>query len=103
MSYLAIGGLINRSASTISRGVARNKNPVLRGYLAARLRDDWPPAQIAGRLTITYSPTWQMQISHDPIYKSLFIQARGVLPKHLQKHLHTHRPTRKARSNTTRG
>jgi len=71
--------------------------------VAARLREDWSPEQIAGRLKITYSPTSRMQISHESIYKSLFIQSRGVLPKALQKHLRSRRPIRKARSNTTRG
>ena len=131
MSCRAIARMLNRSASTISREINRNKgrqayraidaddrswrrarrpqrctlakNPVLRGYVAARLREDWSPEQIAGRLKITYSPTSRMQISHESIYKSLFIQSRGVLPKALQKRLRSHRPIRKARSNTTSG
>ena len=101
MSCRAIARMLNRSASTISREINRNKgrqayraidaddrswrrarrpqrctlakNPVLRGYVAARLREDWSPEQIAGRLKITYSPTSRMQISHESIYKSLFI------------------------------
>lgn len=131
LSYRAIARLTGRSASTISREVTRNrgrtayraidaddrswrqarrpqrcklaKNPVLRGYVAARLREDWSPEQIAGRLKITYACTSRMQISHESIYKSLFIQSRGVLPKELQKHLRSRRPIRKARSNTTSG
>lgn len=130
-SYRQISRQIGKAASTISREVVQNKgrnhyraidaddrawrdarrpqrpkpakNPVLRGYVAARLREDWSPEQIAGRVKRTYAPSSPMQISHEAIYRSLYIQSWGVLDKSLQKHLRTRRPIRRAVNNTTTG
>ena len=44
-----------------------------------------------------------MRVSHETIYKSLFVQSRGVLAKELQQHLRTRRPTRRNIHNTVTG
>lgn len=69
------------------------RNPVLRGYVADRLRQDWSPQQIAGVLAKHFSAGSRMRVSHETIYKSLFIQSRGGLAKELQKHLRSGRPS----------
>ena len=130
-SYRQIATALGRSASTISREVDRNKgrvmyraldaddravsyarrpkrcllvkNPVLRGYVAARLREDWSPEQIAGTLRKRHPVGSRMRVSHETIYKSLFVQTRGVLAKDLLKHLRSGRPTRRNIHNTVTG
>ena len=106
-SYRLIGRRLGRSTSTISREVAKNKgirryravdaddrawrrarrpkkckfarNPVLCGYVAVRLQEDWAPEQIAGALSKKHPAGSRMRVSHETIYKTLFIQSRGVL------------------------
>ncbi|MEO9249297.1 IS30 family transposase [Citricoccus nitrophenolicus] len=67
------------------------------------MREDWSPEQIAGRVKRSYAPHSPMQISHEAIYRSLYIQSWGVLDRSLQKHLRTGRPIRRAVNNTTTG
>jgi IS30 family transposase len=62
--------------------------------LAAR---QWSPEQIAGWLKRTYPVEPQKQVSHETIYRSLFIQARGVLKKELLEHLRARRTVRRSR------
>jgi hypothetical protein len=76
---------------------------VLRGYVAARLREDWSPEQIAGVLKNKHPAGSRMRVSHETIYKSLFIQSRGVLAKELQRHLRSRRPIRRSVHNTVTG
>ena len=130
-SYRQIGRRLGRPASTISREVGQNrgreryraidaddrawrrarrpqkpklaKNPVLRAYVAARLKEEWSPEQIAGRLKKQYASGSRMLISHEAIYRSLYIQSWKVLDKSLQKQLRTGRPIRRAVNNTTTG
>src|SRR5258708_20460110 len=52
-----------------------------------KLRQHWSTEQIAGWLKRTYPGELQNQVSHETIYRSLFIQARGVLKKELLEHL----------------
>ena len=78
-------------------------SPELRAYVAARLREDWSPEQIAGTLRKRYQAGSGMRVSHETIYKSLFVQSRGVLAKELQQHLRTRRPTRRNIHNTVTG
>ena len=106
-SFRRIAKLIGRSASTISREVSRNggrtayravqadlraltqilrpkpcllsQHQVLRDLVAKKLTPEWSPVQISGWLSREYGTDPSMQISHETIYKSLFIQARGVL------------------------
>ncbi|WP_441247947.1 IS30 family transposase [Kitasatospora sp. McL0602] len=130
-SMRAIARSLGRAASTISREIARNKGPrhyraldaedrawerarrrktcllalnePLRDLVAARLAEDWSPEQIAGHLAKTHPGEPGMRVSHETIYKSLFMQARGVLAKTLQQHLRSGRPTRRNVHNTVTG
>ena len=78
-------------------------NPMLRAYVAARLGEDWSPEQIAGVLAKDAPIGTGVRVSHETIYKSLFVQSRGVLAKELQKHLRSGRPTRRNIHNTVTG
>jgi IS30 family transposase len=64
---------------------------------------DWSPEQIAGWLKRTYLNDTSLQVSHETIYRSLFVQTRGVLKKELQKHLRTQRVFRQSRHSNIRG
>lgn len=66
--------------------------------VAGKLALEWSPEQICGWLKKCYPDDKNMQVSHETIYKSLFIQARGVLKKELVKHLRTQRSIRRARA-----
>jgi IS30 family transposase len=61
------------------------------------LQRQWSPEQIAGWLKRTYPGEPQKQVSHETIYRSLFIQARGVLKKELLEHLRARRTVRRSR------
>lgn len=52
---------------------------MLCGYVAVRLQEDWAPEQIAGALSKKHPAGSRMRVSHETIYKTLFIQSRGVL------------------------
>ena len=130
-SIRGIARQLGRAPSTISREVARNngrrgyravdaddrawrrarrpkrcllaRRPALRGYVADRLAADWSPEQIAG-VPAKEQPVGEgVTASHETIYKSLFVQSRGVLAKESQKHLRTRRPTRRNLRNTVTG
>src|SRR6202521_4116642 len=58
----------------------------LRKVVASKLILDWSPEQISGWLKINYPDDESMRVSHETIYRSLFIQARGVLKKELVGH-----------------
>ena len=111
--------LLGRSPSTVSREVRRNggydryraatadarawarahrpkrcklaKHPPLRRAVARKLRLNWSPEQIAGWLKRVHPGEGSYQVSHETIYRSLFVQARGVLKKELLQHLRTKR------------
>jgi IS30 family transposase len=130
-SFRLIGRRLGRPASTITREVARNKGarsyravdaddrawrrarrpktclltqrPKLRDVVAAKLELNWSPEQISGWLAKLHPPGSEMRVSHETIYKSLFIQSRGVLAKELQKHLRSQRPIRRSTHNTVTG
>jgi len=127
----AIARALGRAPSTISREVARNRGrrkyravdaedrawrrarrpqrcllarrERLRLLVEAKLRADWSPPQIAGYLRREHAGDAELQVSHETIYKSLFVQARGVLAKELTKHLRSGRPTRRAIHHTVSG
>ena len=63
------------------------RHPHLASLVAQKLRLDWSPQQIAGWLAREFGDDESMRVSHETIYKSLFIQARGVLKKDLAAHL----------------
>ena len=69
----------------------------LRQLVAARLSENWSPEQIAGWLKHTYPSDEAHQVSHETIYRSLFVQARGVLKKDLQAYLRSGRAIRRSR------
>ena len=130
-SLRAIAARIRRSPSTVSREVSRNggrrkyraaladahawrrasrpkacklaQHQRLREVVAGKLRLDWSPEQIAGWLARAFPGNVVMQVSHETIYKSLFIQARGVLEKELLRHLRSRRVMRCARHATSAG
>jgi IS30 family transposase len=126
MSIRAIARSLGRAASTISREVARNgglrkyraeraerqaesrasrpkvcklaKHWRLRRLVAAKLRRRWSPQQIAAWLKLQHPEDATMQVSHETIYRSLFIQARGVLKAELLDCLRSQRSARHART-----
>ena len=69
----------------------------LRSVVADKLGEEWSPKQIAGWLPKAFPHDHSMRVSHETIYRSLFIQSRGVLKKELQKHLRTQRRLRRSR------
>jgi IS30 family transposase len=72
-------------------------NPRLCRLVAGRLSLNWSPQQISGWLRRRYSKRSGMQVSHETIYRSLFIQARGVLKQELLRHLRAGRRYRRGR------
>ena len=122
-SLRAIAVGLGRSPSTISREVASNggrqryraasadqhawsratrpkpcklaTNPVLAGIVAAKLQRRWSPQQIAGWLKLTYPDGPEMHVSHESIYRTLFVQSRGALRKELTAYLRTGRVIRR--------
>lgn len=122
-SARAIAGRLRRAASSVSREVKRNGGrqryraapaaqaalvrhrrpkpcklvlyPRLRQEVEAGLRMNWSPQQIAARLKLDYPGQPEMQISHETIYLSLYVQGRGALRKELTAHLRTQRMRRR--------
>jgi IS30 family transposase len=129
-SMRSIAKSLGRSPSTISREIERNggdhryraaradkrawdqalrpkrcklaQYPRLRQAVERKLRHNWAPEQIAGWLKTTYPDKEAYHVSHETLYRSLFVQARGVLKKELQKHLRTGRPIRRSRHATAK-
>ena len=125
LSLCVIATQLGRSPSTISRELHRNGgatgyravkadqaawgrarrpkrcklacNRSLSRTIATKLRLLWSPHQIAGWLKREYPEDESHQVSHETIYRSLFIQARGVLKKELQQHLRSQRAIRRSR------
>ena len=128
LSLRAIATQLGRSPSTISREIRRNGgydryraaqadqaawnrahrpkqcklacHPMLKRIVASKLKHHWSPKQIAGWLKRTYPFEAQKQVSHETIYRSLFIQARGVLKKELIQYLRTQRTIRRAKQHS---
>ena len=121
---------LGRSASTVSREIRRNggcgayraseaetraweralrpkscrlaRHAELRWRVAQKLALQWSPEQVSGWLKRQFPVDQGMQISHETIYRSLFIQTRGVLKKQLMVHLRTARQMRQAKGGTTK-
>ena len=72
-------------------------HPSLSRRVSAKLRRKWSPEQIAGWLKRPFPGEAQSQVSHETIYRSLYIQARGVLKKELLEHLRARRTIRRSR------
>lgn len=75
----------------------------LRASVIEGLQQNWSPKQIAERLPKLFPRDQSMRVSHETIYRSLFIQARGELKKQLLAHLRSGRVMRRARTATTKG
>ncbi len=101
---MAVGIGIAGPSRIRQRGIARCA-PSRASWLAIRpcaeqyrkLRRSWSPEQIAGWLNRSFPDDEQHRVSHETIYKSLFIQARGVLKKELREHLRAKRTIRRSR------
>ena len=78
-------------------------NSELRDVVASKLMLDWSPEQITGWLKTHYPNDVNMRVSHETIYRSLFIQARGVLKKELMDHLRSKRRMRRSRHASEHG
>ena len=130
-SLRAIATALGRSASTLSREIARNggagryraaaadgrawrrslrpkpcklaNSDALRQLVMAKLQLEWSPQQIAGWLRRSHAHDEALQVSHETIYRSLYVQARGALKKELMEHLRTRRATRRSRHATMKG
>jgi IS30 family transposase len=125
VSLRSIAARLGRAPSTVSRELRRNgghrryraaaadkrswdralrpkacklaTNDDLRRLVAGRLEENWSPQQIAGWLKRAYPDDEAYRVSHETIYRSLFVQARGVLKKELQAHLRSGRAIRRSR------
>jgi transposase, IS30 family len=75
----------------------------LQRIVAKKLRLDWSPEQIAGWLKQTFPDEDRMRVSYETIYRSLFIEARGVLKKELMGHLRSQRVMRRSKHASTEG
>jgi len=73
-------------------------NPQLRDAVARKLQGNWSPEQIAGWLKSAHPGDEARQVSHETIYRSLFVQSRGVLKKELLQHLRSKRTIRRSKS-----
>lgn len=127
LSIRSIAASLGRSPSTISREINRNggrhyyranqadeaawerarrpkscklvENRALARIVASKLQSSWAPEQIAGWLKRTFSDE-NYQVSHETIYRSLYIQARGALKKELVQYLRRPRIMRRSRHHT---
>jgi IS30 family transposase len=125
-SCRSIAGRLKRAPSTVSREIAGNGGrkryrahqaeqaawgrarrpkaaklascPKLRQEVEAKLVSRWSPQQITGWLARTYPEDRQMQVSHETIYMSLFVQPRGALRKELTRYLRSRRMVRRPRA-----
>jgi len=121
----AIALQVGRSPSTVSREINRNggydryraatadehawararrpkrcklaEQPRLRAAVAGKIRLNWSPEQIAGWLKRIYPDDEANRVSHETIYRSLFVQSRGVLKKELLGHLRSKRTVRRSK------
>ena len=75
----------------------------LRRVVCERLEEDYSPEQIAGWLRLAYPDNEAMQVSHETIYRALYVQARGTLKRELSRHLRRGRSRRYARSQSSKG
>ncbi len=127
-SIRTIASQLGRAPSTVSREIRRNggqrryrgnkadeaawqrahrpktcklaANYALAHIVAEKLQLEWSPDQIAGWLKYTYPDDEHYQVSHETIYKTLFIQARGALKKELLQYLRRPRAMRRSRHHT---
>src|ERR1700687_1927648 len=122
---------LHRSASTISREITRHggrtqyranaadqqawesavrpkpcrlaTHSELQQMVASKLMQDWSPQQVSGWLKMEYPNDESLRVSHETIYRSLFIQARGALKQELVRHLRSKRRIRRSRHASVHG
>jgi IS30 family transposase len=70
----------------------------LRGAVERKLEAKWSPQQISAWLALAYPDRPEMQVSHETIYQSLFVQSRGALRKELHSCLRSGRAMRRAKA-----
>jgi len=127
----AIAQHLQRAVSTVSREVARHggrpqyraseadsqawesalrpkpcllaTHGKLQEIVASKLMQDWSPQQISGWLKQHYPDDKSLRVSHETIYRSLFIQARGALKQELVKRLRSQRRIRRSRHASIHG
>jgi IS30 family transposase len=75
----------------------------LQQAVASKLMQDWSPQQISGSLKMEYPNDESLRVSHETIYRSLFIQARGALKQELVQHLRSKRRIRRSRNASVHG
>ena len=75
-----------------------SRQPALRRLVEQKLRQKWSPEQIAAWLKQTYADTPRMQVSHETIYRTLFVQSRGVFKRELLQHLRRRQRVRRPRA-----
>ena len=75
----------------------------LRELVTIKLMQDWSPEQISGWLKMEYPKDESLRVSHETIYRSLFIQARGALKQELVRHLRSKRRIRRSRHSSVHG
>lgn len=107
------GGLTNYRAAKADKKAWDNalrpkacklsQNPTLCKIIAEKMHRGWSPEQIAGWLKRNYPDAQEMNVSHETIYKTLFIQTRGTLKKELQQYLRSRRTVRKSRTTSLKG
>jgi IS30 family transposase len=85
------------------RATRLERCPELRRVIEERLEEDHSPEQVAGWLRLTYPDNEAMQVSHETIYRALYLQARGALKRELTRHLRRGRSRRYARSQSSKG
>lgn len=85
------------SRATRPKRCKLDMNPVLAGIVAEKLKRRWAPQQIAGWLKVEFPNDPEMQVSHESVYRTLFVQSRGALRRELTAHLRTHRALRRPR------
>jgi IS30 family transposase len=78
-------------------------SPELRRLVSERLQDDHSPEQVAGWLRLSYPDNEAMHVSHETIYRALYVQARGALKRELTRHLRRGRSRRYASSQSSKG
>ena len=79
------------------------RRPALALLVAERLREDHSPEQIAAWLKREYPDNEAMQVSHETIYRSLYVQTRGALKRELTRHLRSGRQRRAPRGSSRHG
>jgi transposase, IS30 family len=130
-SMRVIAQRLSRASSTVSREVARHggraqyranqadqqawesalrpkpcrlaNHRKLQQIVASKLLQDWSPEQISGWLKREYPKNEDLRVSHETIYCTLFVQARGALKQELMRHLRSQRRIRRSRHASVHG